>query len=157
MAKMGFLLGTANSHAYHGITLHFATKHGKEKTLAPLFHSLGMKCEAVPVDTDEFGTFSGEVERKGTVRETLRKKIGAALKCAPNERLFLANEGSFGPHPFLGFLQTDLESLLFWDQELGIEIYAEFLCLNPAHAECALGPNEDFSKFLSESAFLITE
>ena len=142
-----------NNHTYRGLTLHFATKHGKEEILAPHFHSLGMKCEAVPIDTDEFGTFSGEVERKGTIRETLRKKIGAAVKKVPNGRLFLASEGSFGPHPFLGFLQTDLESLLFHDQELGLEIYAEFLCLDPVHAERTLEPRDDFRKLLSEIGF----
>ncbi|MCX7977727.1 MAG: hypothetical protein N2578_01855 [Bdellovibrionaceae bacterium] len=42
--------------------------------MAPLFRAVNIKCESVPVDTDLFGTFSGEIERTGTVRETLRKK-----------------------------------------------------------------------------------
>ncbi len=62
-------------HPFHGKTFYFATKHGKEELLKPLLAELGMDCIAIPVNTDEFGTFSGEVERTGSVRETLRKKI----------------------------------------------------------------------------------
>jgi hypothetical protein len=112
-----------------------------------------MDCTVIDVDTDEFGTFSGEVERKGSVKETLRRKINAAIKCMPHERLFLASEGSFGPHPIVGFLQTDLESLLLVDQHLDLEIYAEYLDAQPNHAERAFGPRDDFRAFLKEIGF----
>lgn len=111
-------------HPFHGKTFYFATKHGKEELLKPLLAELGMDCVAIPVDTDVFGTFSGEVERTGSVRETLRKKIKAAADQHSEAQLILASEGSFGPHPLIGFMQTDLESLLLWDRETGREIYA---------------------------------
>ncbi len=140
-------------HPFHGKTFYFATKHGKEALLKPLLAELGLDCIAAPVDTDEFGTFSGEVERKGSVRETLRNKIKAAADKHSEAQLILASEGSFGPHPFIGLMQTDLESLLLWDRETGSEIYVEYLATNPIHAEKILGPQDDFRVFLKEIKF----
>lgn len=141
------------THRFHGKSVFFANKHGKEAILEPLFAEIGLKCIATPVDTDQFGTFSGEVERTGSVRETLRKKIKAAADQHSEAQLILASEGSFGPHPLSGFLQTDLESLLLWDRETGTEIYAEFLATDPVHAERILGPQDDFRAFLREIQF----
>ena len=140
-------------HPFHGKTIYFATKHGKEELLKPLLVELGIDCVATSVDTDEFGTFSGEVERMGSVRETLRKKIKAAAHQHSEAQLILASEGSFGPHPLIGFMQTDLESLLLWDRETGSEIYAEYLATDPIHAEKSMGPQDDFRAFLKEIKF----
>jgi Zn finger protein HypA/HybF involved in hydrogenase expression len=134
-------------------TVYFATRHKKEEILSPLFLEVGLKCQSVPVDTDLFGTFSGEVERTGSVRETLRKKIRAAHSLVPHGRLFLASEGSFGPDPILGFTQSDLESLLLWDKDLQIEIYAEFLCRSPIHAETVFEISDDVDDFLKRISF----
>ena len=152
MAKKDIRLAKGNSF-YSGQKIYFVTKHGKEDILRPLFQSLGILCERVDVDTDQFGTFSGEIERSGSIRETLRKKIQAGMEAAPDARLILASEGSFGPDPFTGFLQTDLESLLLWDRELNIEIYAEHLSRDPVHAESTLGPKDDFRSFLKQIRF----
>ncbi len=140
-------------HPFHGKIFYFATKHGKEAILKPLLAEFGMDCIATPIDTDEFGTFSGEVERTGSVRETLRKKIKAAADQYSEAQLILASEGSFGPHPLIGFMQTDLESLLLWDRETGSEIYAEYLATDPVHAENILGPRDDYRAFLKEIKF----
>ena len=100
------------SHLFRNQIVVFATRHEKEKVLFPLFEKLGLQIKALAVDTDQFGTFTGEVNRSGTIRETLRKKIREAARIDSQSRLFLASEGSFGPHPILGFGQSDLESLL---------------------------------------------
>lgn len=142
-----------DSSFYGGQTVYFSTKHGKEEIVRPLFHQIGLHCEPIEVDTDRFGTFSGEVERIGSVRATLRKKIQSAFQIMPSGRLFLASEGSFGPDPLVGLLQTDLESLLLWDRELEMEIYAEYLCREPIHGEATLGPRDDFHAFLKSINF----
>jgi hypothetical protein len=152
MVKRDTRLGKV-SNFYEGQTVFFATKHGKEEILAPLFRGVGLACKAIPVDTDEFGTFSGEVERRGSIREILRNKIQAAARLHPSGRLFLASEGSFGPHPLIGFLPTDLESLLLWDCESRIEIYAEYLCRRPIHREVRLTARDDFRDFLRSIDF----
>jgi hypothetical protein len=111
--------------------------------LRPLFLAAGFELSVAPVDTDQFGTFSGDVERQGTIRETLRKKIAAARAFSgaskgPRPRYFLASEGSFGPHPLFGLLPTDLESLLLYDPKLDYEIYAEHLDEKPVHSRLTL-------------------
>ncbi len=153
MEKKGTRLDKGNSF-YSGETVYFVTKHMKEEILSPLFSSQSINCVAINIDTDQFGTFSGEIERKASVRETLRRKIQAgATTVKPGARLFLASEGSFGPDPFLPLMQRDLESLLLWDRQLEIEIYAEYLCHQPIHAEVRLGPRDDFNKFLTDIRF----
>ena len=142
-----------NKNHFRGKVVHFATKHEKERALEPLLAEAGMSCVKVDVDTDLFGTFTGEVERSGTVRETLRQKLRAAADKTPEAHLFLASEGSFGPHPLVGLLPTDLESLLLWDKTLDIEIYAEYLCQSPVHAEQIVAPGHDFRNFLKRVKF----
>jgi hypothetical protein len=141
------------SHPWAGETICFGTKHEKDLILAPLFNEIGMRCESLLVDTDLFGTFSGEVERIGSVRDTLKKKVKAASDSKPQGNIFLASEGSFAPHPVIGFIQTDLESLLIWHKNLNIEIYAEYLCQNPVHDERSLGPRDNFREFLKQIKF----
>lgn len=148
----GFVLGKGNNF-YQGETVYFATKHGKEKIAAPLFESLKMNCKRIEVNTDLFGTFSGEVERVGSIRETLRRKIAAASAALPEARLCLASEGSFGPDPFTGFAQIGVESVLFRDHEFDLEIYAEHICRNPVHAEGVFGLRDDWRAFLKKIDF----
>ena len=146
-------MSTKSQHPFRSHTVHFATMHGKEKILAPLFEEAGMRCVVAFIDTDKFGTFSGEVERVGGVRDNLRKKISAAAATNKDARFILASEGSFVPHPLIGLFQTDLESLLLFDRETGCEIYAEHLSSNPVHVEKALGPRDDFRAALREMGF----
>lgn len=139
-------------HQFAGEDVCFATKHGKEAIVAPLLSTLNLNCFAIEVDTDQFGTFSGEVERVGSIRETLRKKIRAGAH-ESESRFVLASEGSFGPHPIIGFIPTNLESLLLWDRKHNVEIYSEWLCTKPVHNEKVLSPKDDFRSALSELGF----
>jgi hypothetical protein len=103
--------------------LFIATKHHKEKVIAPILEKeLGVKCY-VPnsLDTDIFGTFTGEIPRKLSPLETARAKCLEAMKKA-NSDLAVASEGSFGPHPSLFFVNADEEILVFMDKKSGLEI-----------------------------------
>jgi hypothetical protein len=87
---------------FEGRQLLIATKHNKERVIAPLFEkALGVTC-IVPdnFDTDLLGTFSGEVEREQDPLSTARRKCLLAMQQA-NCDLAIASEGSFGPHPSL--------------------------------------------------------
>lgn len=113
---------------FGGRTLVIATRHQKEKVLKPLLEqALGVKV-VVPknFDTDDFGTFSGEVEREGSPLETARRKCMAAHE-STGESLVLASEGSFGGHPVLGFLPSDEEILLLKDFRRDVEIKAKVI------------------------------
>jgi hypothetical protein len=100
-----------------------ATKHKKEIVIAPILEKeLGVKC-ILPLnfDSDELGTFTGEIERKDDPITTARKKCFKAMELT-NCDLAVASEGSFGPHPTLFFVNADDEFLLFIDKKIDLEI-----------------------------------
>lgn len=115
---------------FEGRTLLIATKHEKEKVIAPIVEKeLGIKCLVTKdLDTDKFGTFSGEVERKDDPITTARNKCYLAMELT-NCDLVIASEGSFGPHPTLYFVPADDEFLLFIDKKNGLEIIARELSI----------------------------
>lgn len=142
-----------NRHPFWGQEILFVTKHKKETILASLFVELGLSLRVADVDTDLYGTFSGEVERPGTAREALRAKIKAAIHLYPNTRFFLASEGSFAPHPIIGLVQSDLESLLLFDRAENIEVYAESISTIVIHDEIAITHFDELESFLKKNQF----
>ena len=93
-----------------------ATMHGKERVLAPVMEQqLGVRCEVVELNTDSFGTFSGEVERMGTPLDAALQKCRAAFEKTDAD-LALASEGSFGPHPVIGLVPGNEEWLVLLDR-----------------------------------------
>ncbi|OYY91392.1 MAG: hypothetical protein B7Y45_03710 [Sphingomonas sp. 28-66-16] len=101
-----------------------ATMHGKQRVIAPLAKRF-LGTSAVPVDgldTDRFGSFARDVQRRGSAIEAARAKIAAAAALAPGARLFFASEGSFGQHPQLPMLALDRELVLVRDRETGFEL-----------------------------------
>ena len=113
---------------FEGRQLLIATKHNKERVIAPLFEkALGVTC-IVPdnFDTDLLGTFSGEVEREQDPLSTARRKCLLAMQQA-NCDLAIASEGSFGPHPSLYFISADDEVLFLVDAKHDLEVFAREL------------------------------
>lgn len=113
-------------HLYENRVCHVATMHKKEEAIAPSFESLlGMKVFAAPIDTDRFGTFSGEVERKLPPLECAKEKCLAALANLKEDNYkgcLIASEGSFGPHPFIPFVVGGREILYFKDCGLTFDL-----------------------------------
>jgi hypothetical protein len=97
------------------------TKHQKEQALSPELEKLGFTLEVIAVDTDTLGTFSGEIERKKDVWETLEAKINLGHTQAKGQ-ILLASEGSFGPHPEIPWLTIDEECLLWFDHKTNQKI-----------------------------------
>lgn len=80
------------------------------------------------VDTDQLGTFSGEVERKDNALKCAKRKCEWSLKNLGIKVEFaLASEGSFGPHPFIPFLPCDHEILYFIDRRQGFHLHLSYL------------------------------
>jgi Zn finger protein HypA/HybF involved in hydrogenase expression len=100
-----------------------ATKHQKEKVIAPILEKeLGVCCFIDETfDTDTLGTFSGEVERELDPISTAREKCLRAMKQNGCD-LGVASEGSFGPHPSMFFISADDEFLIFIDTKNNIEV-----------------------------------
>jgi len=105
-----------------------ATKHEKEKVIAPLLEkALGVSCFVDnSFDTDVLGTFTGEIERKLDPIATARQKCLMAMELSGCD-LAIASEGSFGPHPSMFFVNADEEFLIFIDKKNGLEIIAREL------------------------------
>lgn len=101
------------------------TKHAKSIAIAPPFWSrLEASILEYVADTDQLGTFSGEVERSGSALDCARRKCEWALeKLGDKVDYALASEGSFGPHPFLPYLPCDEEILYFIDRKRGFHLH----------------------------------
>ena len=144
---------TQLKHPYEGQVVYFGTKHSKEQAIQAVLSGLGMTCKSVPIDTDEFGTFSGEIERQGSVKDALRRKIQKTFEAVPGANLALASEGSFGPHPFIPLIQSDHEALMFVDRELNIEIYVDEISIGTNFTEIEFGPRDNLDSFLERANF----
>lgn len=110
--------------SYNNTSAVLATMHGKERVIAPLLdRTLGLRVElALGFNTDRFGTFSREIERKGSQLDAARAKIAAAFENAPYARVGIASEGSFGPHPYIPLLALGRELIVLIDRETGLEL-----------------------------------
>ncbi len=108
---------------FSGRTLMIATMHDKESVIAPIMEKeLGVKCiTPINFNSDDLGTFTGEIERKDDPIATARKKCIIAMELN-NCDMAIASEGSFGPHPSMYFLPADDEFLIFIDKKNGLEI-----------------------------------
>jgi len=108
-----------------------ATKHQKEKVIAPIFEKgLGVRCYVSDeFDTDALGTFSGEVSRKDDALTTLKKKCLLAME-KNHIDLVIASEGSFGAHPSVFFASADDELLMLFDAKNDLEIVVREISLD---------------------------
>lgn len=110
------------SHPWQGVVAAIATKHGKQRQFQPPLHELvGVDLIVADVDTDQLGTFSGEVPRPESPLETGRRKAHWAVDHT-GARIGLASEGSFGPHPDVPFVTMGLELAVCVDPGDELEI-----------------------------------
>ncbi len=110
-----------------------ATMHKKEEVIAPLLEELGMKV-VIPADfnSDIFGTFTRDIKRPGTQIETARLKAEKALEIT-GEKIAIASEGSFAPHPTLPYISSNKEVVIFIDKKQDLEIIGEELSIETNH------------------------
>lgn len=135
-------------------TAALATKHGKERTIGPILESeLGLVVELAAVDTDAFGTFTGEVARRADQRATARAKARAALDAHPAARFGIASEGSFGPHPQLPFVAGGLEMVMLVERESGHEVVGVDLTAETNFAAREVKSVEEALAFAREASF----
>ena len=116
---------------FKGRKVVIATKHKKEKVLQPLIESeLGVNT-FVPsdFDTDVFGTFTLDIKREGTALDALNKKVSTAMDIYDTD-IAIASEGSFGPHPEVPFVNSNLELVMLLDKKNKIEIIGKHFSTN---------------------------
>jgi Zn ribbon nucleic-acid-binding protein len=130
---------------YCGRHVALLTRHCKEKVIRPVLEpAIGCRIELVEgFDTDQLGSFTGDIPRAGTQLEAARRKarIGMMLSGLPHG---LASEGSFGPDPMMGMTPWNVEYLIWIDDMLALEVvgraqgkayFAHALTSDWAHAE----------------------
>jgi len=139
---------------HKGRNLVIATKHEKEKVIAPILEKeLGVKCFTIPnLDTDQLGTFTGEVERKDDPITTARKKCLLAMELADCD-MAIASEGSFGMHPSIFFVPADDEFLLFIDKKNDLEIIARELSTETNFNASEIKTKEELQSFAKNANF----
>lgn len=109
------------------IQIALATKHGKLAQIAPAFDALAeFELVVAEVDTDLFGTFSGEVPR------TLSPKDAAIAKARSGAQELglefgLASEGSIGAHPQFPFANSNQEVLALVNLSRGFSVIETFV------------------------------
>lgn len=139
---------------FRGRTLIIATKHEKEKIIAPILEKeLGVKCiVSSKFDTDELGTFSGEIERMDNPITTARNKCHLAMAIA-NCDMAIASEGSFGPHPSIFLVPADDEFLLFMDKKNDLEIIVRVISIETNFNAAELKSEQELKQFAEIALF----
>lgn len=113
-------------HPYRGVEVAFATKHQKAELVADAFRkALNISVTTADVDTDSFGTFAGEIERKSSPLDTAIAKAKAGA-VASGSNFGLASEGSIGNDSFIPFAISDIEILVFVDLQRELIIHESY-------------------------------
>jgi hypothetical protein len=143
----------SNNKIFEGRRLLIATKHKKESVIAPILEKeLGVNCFVTAIDTDRFGTFTGDIARKEDSISTARNKCLLAMEIE-NCDLVLASEGSFGAHPTLFFANADEEILLFIDKKNDLEIIVKELSLETNFNGSEIKTIKELKEFVENSKF----
>lgn len=116
------LLNLPNGHELRAARAAVGTKHHKTATIAlALGGPAGLKLQTTYVDTDTLGTFTGETPRTGGARQTAITKAEWACQESGLD-LGLGSEGSFFPHPDVGFITMHIEHVGLTQPSTGLTI-----------------------------------
>ena len=130
-----------------------ASKHNKEQAIAPVFRRI-LECNLCveDIDTDQFGTFTGEVPRSLSAYETciLKARYAAHEK---KYALSIASEGSFGPHPSNPFIPHAHEIMVFVDLEKDWIIGEQLLTPNTNYKMMTIDKDTLLDPFLKSALF----
>jgi len=136
-----------------GLRVALGTMHGKDTAIAPALARLGITV-IVPddLDTDRFGTFTGEIPRAGEIEDAARAKARAAIS-ATGLPIALASEGSYGPHPVIPFVPLGQELILWRDETLGYEVIERVFDETPCFDHVETATARDANAFLERIGF----
>lgn len=130
------------------------TMHGKEKVIAPLLgNAFNIELEVSKnIDTDRFGSFSGEVERKVSPQLAAQQKIFAAWNDYDHE-ILIASEGSFFAHPSNPFLSVNNEYLILIDRKNKVAVDAQWNSFNINYFKDTFSNENDAMTYCLERGF----
>ena len=138
-----------SAHPYSGRRAALGSKHGKVAQIGPaLSAAVGLEVVPVDLDTDLFGTFTGEIARPGDALHTAIAKARASADVGALS-LGVASEGSFGPHPGSPFMSANLEIVVLVDLDIGFHVAEQVLTTKTNFAHVRLTPDllpDDFAQ-----------
>lgn len=138
---------------YAGRSIILTTKHSKSLAIAPCFlKHLSAEIIECAIDTDKLGTFTGEIERKGTALECAKTKCELGLNLT-NSDYGLSSEGCFGPHPYIPFLPCDSEILYFIDRERNFHLHLSHLSEKTNYNMQSVASMEELLQFSEKTLF----
>ena len=139
---------------FDGREIIIATKHQKEKVIAPILKKeLGLECVvSQDLDTDVFGTFTGEVERLNDPVETARLKCLKAMELSGCD-IGISNEGSFGLHPTIFFVHADSEVILLIDKKNKLEFIVSEISTKTNFNGCEIKSYKELQEFAKAALF----
>ena len=131
-----------------------ATMHNKEKVISPLLKEhLGINLIVRKgLNTDIFGTFTREIKRPDTQIITARLKAKKALEMY-DEKIAIASEGSFAPHPLIPYIYANREIIIFLDQENDLEIIGELFSIETNFNHQTISSLEEAEEFAQKVGF----
>jgi aspartokinase len=131
-----------------------ATMHHKEQVIAPLVESQLGVTTLIPsqFNTDQFGTFTRDIKRKGTQIEAARHKILKALELT-GKTLGIASEGSFSPHPVFPLIASNREIVLLVDLEYNLDVIGQEISTDTNYNHCNVKTVEEALEFAEKTGF----
>lgn len=140
-------------HPYAGKRVVVTTKHDKLRLIKPVFDQLvGCDLFESKMDTDQLGTFSGEIERMAPPHETAIVKARLGMN-STGTTIGIASEGSVGPDPLIPFINSNIEHLVLVDDENQIIISEVFRSFEITAATITASIGQDLSDFLIKADF----
>lgn len=140
-------------HPYFKKRIVLTTKHEKLKQIKPAFDQyLGCEIFEANLDTDQLGTFAGEIERTAPPRETAISKARLGMN-AMGLKIGIASEGSINPDPVVPFLNSNIEHLVLVDDENDIVISQVHRSFEITVATVTISPGQDLTEFLQRAGF----
>ena len=141
-----------SSHPYYGATAALATKHHKDQIVCGAFGKLGVTIVVPEIDTDQLGTFTGEVAREGTPKEVVLRKARLGLDIS-GLAFGIASEGSIGPDPVVPFINSDIECMAWVDRTRDLEIVEFHRSFDIVAARTVVSSRDSLDAFLKSADF----
>lgn len=130
-----------------------ASMHKKEQVIAPPFRKrLSCTLQVPAFDTDQFGTFTGEIPYKLSPYETCLLKAKTIAKYY-NYPLAVASEGSFGGHPASSFVPVNHELMVFVDNMRGWIIAEQLVSQKTNYTMLTVNKDTGLDAFLKRALF----
>lgn len=144
---------TENKFRWQDMHFWMATKHEKAAILSTLFENeFQQSIQTLQLDTDIFGTFSGEIERPSDQKGTALQKLAAARIIQPNG-VIIVSEGAFFPYPDMPLLHVNVEVLLLHEPIQNVYVWSEYTSLQSNAARLTTSNWREANQFVEKLGF----